>query len=265
MVSQPSALNFPVSSVRLVEAAVEVGPEQGVIIISDSEEMEVDARFEANLEIVDEAGSARPVDEVAEPVRAKLLQGTMIRGMDWCERRSRLLDRAAELNGGVGTRDRSGPSRMMWVLKGKKTQSCPVCGLRARSIRHHFEAPHYPPLFRREAWKNPEMDHVRFRGVICLINSLGLQSFDEAMLFASRQRLSIPEQSCLNDNDKVWLERVSRRFMFYIPPILHVARVNSRALLFHRRVLAALLRLCSQKVRDSFLAQCLTGGAAWSR
>ncbi|KAH3737759.1 hypothetical protein DPMN_044353 [Dreissena polymorpha] len=86
------------------------------------------------------------------------------------------------------------------------------------------------------------MDHVRFRGVICVINCLGLQSFDEAMLFVSRQRLSVPEQSCLNDNDKVWVKRVSRRFMFYIPPIFHVARVNSRALLFHWRVLAVLLR-----------------------
>ncbi|KAH3737758.1 hypothetical protein DPMN_044352 [Dreissena polymorpha] len=71
--------------------------------------MEVDATFEANLdqEIVKQTGSARPVDEVAEPVRAMLLQGTMIRGMDRCERRSRPFDRAAELNGGVGTRDRS--------------------------------------------------------------------------------------------------------------------------------------------------------------
>ncbi|KAH3884330.1 hypothetical protein DPMN_008309 [Dreissena polymorpha] len=75
------------------------------------------------------------------------------------------------------------------------------------------------------------------------------------MLFVSRQRLSIPEQSCLNDNDKVCLERVSRRLMFYIPPRFHVARVNSRALLLHWRVLAALLRLCSQEVRDNFLAQ----------
>ncbi|KAH3778588.1 hypothetical protein DPMN_180057 [Dreissena polymorpha] len=75
------------------------------------------------------------------------------------------------------------------------------------------------------------------------------------MLFVDRKRLSIPEQSCLNDNDRVWLERVSRRCMFYIPPVFHVAHVNSRALLFHWRVMAALLRLCSQEVRDNFLAE----------
>ncbi|KAH3786043.1 hypothetical protein DPMN_164144 [Dreissena polymorpha] len=97
------------------------------------------------------------------------------------------------------------------------------------------------------------MDHVRFRGVICLINSLGLQSFDEVMLFVERQRLSISKQSCLK-KDQVWLERVSRRFMFNIPPVFHIARVNTRALL-HWRVLAALLRLCSQEVRGNFLAQ----------
>ncbi|KAH3725814.1 hypothetical protein DPMN_051663 [Dreissena polymorpha] len=206
MASQPSALDFPVSSVRLVEAAVDVGPEQGVIIISDSEEMEVDAPFEANFdqEIVGETGNARPVDEVAEPVRAMILQGTILSGMDRCERRSRRFDRAAELNGGVGTRDRSRSSRMIWVLRGKKTHSCPVCGVRARSMNTMLRHGIFRLCFVREAWENPEMDHVRFRGIICLINSLGLQSFDEAMLFVSRQRLSILEQSCLNNNDKVW-------------------------------------------------------------
>ncbi|KAH3884329.1 hypothetical protein DPMN_008308 [Dreissena polymorpha] len=171
MVSQPSALDFPVPSVRLVEAAVEVGPEQGIIIISDSEEMEIDAPFEANLdqEIVEETGNARPVDDVAEPVRAMLLQGTMKRGMDRCERRSRPLDGAAELNGGVGIRDRSRSQQDDVGFKRKKKQSCPVCGLRARSIRHHVEARHFPPVFRRESWENPEMDHVRFRWFICPI------------------------------------------------------------------------------------------------
>ncbi|KAH3781667.1 hypothetical protein DPMN_159568 [Dreissena polymorpha] len=48
MVSQPSALDFPVSPVRLVEAAFKIGPEQGVII-SDSEEMEIDAPLAAYL------------------------------------------------------------------------------------------------------------------------------------------------------------------------------------------------------------------------
>ncbi|KAH3704480.1 hypothetical protein DPMN_120399 [Dreissena polymorpha] len=257
MASQPSALDFLVSPVRLVEAACKVGPEEGVIIISDEEDMEVDAPLAANLdqEIVGEPGFARPIDEMAEPAGAMSLQGRMIRGMDRCERRSRPLDRGAEFNGGVGTRDRSRSQQDDVGFKRKKTQGCPVCGLRARSIRHHVEARHFPPVFRREAWENPEKDHVRFRGVICVINSLGLQSFDEAMLFVGRQRLSISEQSCLNDKDQVWLERVSRRFMFYIPPIFHVARVNSRALLFHWRVLAALLKLCSQEVRDDFFAQ----------
>ncbi|KAH3707442.1 hypothetical protein DPMN_066848 [Dreissena polymorpha] len=92
--------------------------------------MEVDAPLAANLdlEIVEETGCARPLDEVAEPVRAMFLQGTMIRGMDRCERRSRPLDRAAELNGGVGTRDRSRSQQDDVGFKRKKTQSCPVCG-----------------------------------------------------------------------------------------------------------------------------------------
>ncbi|KAH3809836.1 hypothetical protein DPMN_138216 [Dreissena polymorpha] len=71
--------------------------------------MEVDAPLVANLdkEIAEETGIARPIDEVAEPVRAMPVQVRMIRGMDRCERRFRPLDRAAELNEGVGTTDRS--------------------------------------------------------------------------------------------------------------------------------------------------------------
>ena len=67
--------------------------------------MEVDSPLAANLDqvIAEETGIARPIDEVAEPVRAMSLQGRMIRGMDRCERRSRPLDRCAELNEGVVT------------------------------------------------------------------------------------------------------------------------------------------------------------------
>ncbi|KAH3778589.1 hypothetical protein DPMN_180058 [Dreissena polymorpha] len=45
----------------------------------------------------------------------------MIRGMDRCEGRSRPFDRAAKLNGGVGTRDRSRSQQDDAGFKRKKT------------------------------------------------------------------------------------------------------------------------------------------------
>ncbi|KAH3846922.1 hypothetical protein DPMN_089229 [Dreissena polymorpha] len=74
----------------------------------------------------------------------------MVRGMDRCERRSRPLDRSAEWNGGIWTKDMSRSKQDDIGFKGKK-QECPVCSLRARSIRNHVETWHFLPVFRREA------------------------------------------------------------------------------------------------------------------
>ncbi|KAH3707170.1 hypothetical protein DPMN_066567 [Dreissena polymorpha] len=74
-VSQPSALGFHVLPVRLAEAVVAASPEGEIIFISDSEEMEVGAHFKANhqQEMAEKTGIARPIDEVAEPVKAMSL------------------------------------------------------------------------------------------------------------------------------------------------------------------------------------------------
>ncbi|KAH3876911.1 hypothetical protein DPMN_000763 [Dreissena polymorpha] len=88
--------------------------------------MEIDAPLVANLdqEIAEETGIARPIDEVAEPVRAMPVQGRMRRGMDRCERRFRPLDRAAEKEWrGWDHGQIPVPAELMWILRGKKTRS----------------------------------------------------------------------------------------------------------------------------------------------
>ncbi|KAH3839960.1 hypothetical protein DPMN_113400 [Dreissena polymorpha] len=155
-----------------------------------------------------------------------------------CERLYRPLDRGADWNRGV-TRNRS-LSKQADVGFKRKKRDCYVCGAMARCIRYYVETRHFPPLFHREAWANPEIDPARYSGLICLINNLDLQRFREAM-------------------------RVVRRFIFYIHlPVFHVARINSRALLLHWKVLAELPRLCNQEFRETFWPKGLTGVAAWS-
>lgn len=161
----------------------------------------------------------------------------------------------------VETREGPGVKRMRGGKK--KLQECPVCGFRERSVRQHVTARHFPPVFSREAWDDPELDHLRFKEIICLINDLGLQSLDDAMLFVHRIRLIILKDSLLLDKDQALLKRVCRRFFWSIPIVFHVARVNSWLLFFDWRVMAAFRKLCEPELRSYFHAQRF-GGAAWS-
>ncbi|KAH3801424.1 hypothetical protein DPMN_155074 [Dreissena polymorpha] len=238
-----------------VGSEVEYCSEREVIIISDSEEMEVETVEKVGFSwpVVEErevgfswsvieegkVGIHRPEVEVEGPVC-----------MDRSERRSR----RTEEEGCLETRDRS-RSRHDEGRGEKRVRECPLCGLNTGSVRLHVMSRHLPPVFGQEAWEDPRLDRVRFRGVICLIGGLGLQSIDEAMLFVHRVKLAIPERSWLYDGDQAWLERVCRRFLWSIPSVFHVARVHSRAVLFHWRVMAALLKLCGPEFRDNFVAQ----------
>ncbi|KAH3786044.1 hypothetical protein DPMN_164145 [Dreissena polymorpha] len=78
------------------------------------------------------------------------LQGRMIRGMNQCDSPGLLIE-VQSLIEGLGPGTDPGPSRMMWGLRGKKTkqQGCPMCGLRAQSIKHHVEAWQFLPVFHR--------------------------------------------------------------------------------------------------------------------
>ncbi|KAH3858917.1 hypothetical protein DPMN_101561 [Dreissena polymorpha] len=51
------------------------------------------------------------------------------------------------------------------------------------------------------------------------------------------------------------MERICRRFLWHVPDEFHVSRVNSRALLFHWRVLAAMLCLGDESLRANFFNQ----------
>ncbi|KAH3848394.1 hypothetical protein DPMN_090755 [Dreissena polymorpha] len=75
------------------------------------------------------------------------------------------------------------------------------------------------------------------------IKNLGFKSIDEAMIYLHRVLLAIPVESCLYERDREKIERICRRFLWNIPAEFHILRVNSRALLFHWRVLAAMLCL----------------------
>ncbi len=157
-----------------------------MIIISDSKEVEVGALLEASFEcLVQEVGIRRPVDEIEETVH-------MGRG----ERRPR----RTEGEVGVETRDRS-PSHPDEEREWRRQVGyCPVCGFRTRAVRYHVTHQHLPPAFGHKEWE--DLDHLRFRRIMCIVYGLGLQSLDDVMVFLHRVKLTIPENSWLCDNDQ---------------------------------------------------------------
>ncbi|KAH3729890.1 hypothetical protein DPMN_055868 [Dreissena polymorpha] len=136
-----------------------------------------------------------PDVEVEGPVR-----------MDRSERRSR----RTEEEGGMETRD-SSRSRHNEGREEKRVRKCPMCGLRAGSVRLHVMSRHLPPVFGLGSLEGPGIGSPFFRGVICLIDGLGLQSIDEDMLFVHLVKLAIQEKSWLYDRDQALLENAYRR------------------------------------------------------
>ncbi|KAH3824095.1 hypothetical protein DPMN_125923 [Dreissena polymorpha] len=217
--------------------------------------MEVEAPLEASLELVQEVGSRKPVDEI------ELVQEVVLRRpVEEIEESVRMVrserrPRRTEGEVGMDTRDRSRSHQDEEGEWRRQVRYCPVCGFRTRAVRYHVTHQHLSPAFGREELEDQELDYLRFRGVMCIAYGLGLQRLNDIMVFVRRVRLNIPENSWLCNNDQALMERVCRQFDWIIPAVFHVARVNSRALPFHRRVMAARLKKCGPELRSDFRAQ----------
>ena len=171
--------------VERVVSVVGAGSEGEVIVISDSEEMEVEAPLEASLQLAQEVENRRPGEEIEGSVRRVRSESRSMR---------------AEGVVGVETRDRS-PSHPDEEREWRRQVGyCPVCGFRTRAVRYHVTHQHLPPAFGHKEWE--DLDHLRFRRIMCIVYGLGLQSLDDVMVFLHRVKLAIPENSWLCDNDQ---------------------------------------------------------------
>ncbi|KAH3724158.1 hypothetical protein DPMN_049968 [Dreissena polymorpha] len=172
--------------------------------------------------------------------------------------RSRARERE-KVPGGSEVRDRSRSQLTEESpVEGRRKETgkeCPICHKRVIYRRKHVEDCHFPTVFRGRTWDKPHLDGVRLSGVMCIIKNLGFRSIDEAMIYLHRLPLAIPADSCLYERDRERMERICRRFLWHVPDEFHVPRVNSRALLFHWRVLAAMLCLGNESLRANFFNQ----------
>ena len=140
------------------------------------------------------------------------------------------------------------------VARGRQVCPLPGCRARRRNLHRHAEAVHIPKLFHRSSLLDePQLDGERLQALLYILRLLRVNTVNAGMEFVHRRKLQIPDNAVVHDLDRPWIERVGRKFFWFIPRMLRLPRVNSRVLLFHWRVQLALLVLLRPRDQKQYL------------
>ncbi|KAH3836263.1 hypothetical protein DPMN_109633 [Dreissena polymorpha] len=163
---------------------------------------------------------------------------------------------------GSEVRDQSRSQLMEEERRKECGKECPVRHEWVIFQRQHMENCNLPTVFCSRAWDKLNLDGDRYSGVMSIIRNLGFRSIDEVMIYLHPVPLAIPAESCPYERNREKMERICQRFFWHIPAEFHVSMVNSRALLFHWRVLAAILCLGGAEVTKWLELVCLSRGCS---
>lgn len=142
------------------------------------------------------------------------------------------------------------------IKTGSRVKYCPVpdcTDAPARNARRHVMERHFPIHFRSQQLEDLQLHKERIGDVEYLQQVLLRpgSTLSDLVNWVNRQKM-IPDDAFVPETDEKWLSATCQIAHWRIPHKYSLHPVNSRALLFHWRVLVVMLNHVSEKLRLEF-------------
>jgi hypothetical protein len=138
---------------------------------------------------------------------------------------------------------------------GVRVKSCPIlsCSAVFRNLRRHMTVSHLPSLFTEAemADRTLDVDRMQLVGSVRQILVGNEGTFSDLVEWVNSKR-AISSDAFVPDSDRDWLTGICQNNFWDVPEKFLLNPVNSKALLFHWRVLAVLLSNLSSSERMRF-------------